>query len=458
MVRAIEAAGLRGRVGDQGAALFGGAPLQPAVGLALARAHDHDLRRDLGAGQEAVHVDVDHRRLQRPDRVGGIVFRAQQARLLGRPGRKQHRPLGRRPRLEQPRQFDQPGHARRIVDGPVIDVVAVLGRRPAEGVPVGPVHHRLFGMQGTGNAGQDVAALDPVGDLAEIDRHRHPVQRHRREFRRPRRLAQGRIVQPRIAEQGLRLRPLDPALGRDPLGLGIGAHDVEFGRGRRTLQRAPAIAGARRVVDHQHRRRPLARRLLEFVGPAAVEGHGIAVEPPRHRMPLGGTEVGVVDDDQQDLALQVHALEVVPLPLGRVDAIAGEDDRRVGQGDVVYRPVAGEQHLRAPLQRPRLAAGADRDRRRPVLPRPPQLRRLHPRSVRPARLQPQGLELADDIVDRLLLTRRRHAPALELVRGEDPHDLVQPRAFGVLGEGGGGRQEGRNGGGEEKAVLGHRQL
>ncbi len=39
-------------------------------------------------------------------------------------------------------------------------------------------------------------------------------------------------------------------------------------------------------------------------------------------------EIGIVDQEDCDLALQVHALEVVPLPLRRRDAIADEYHRR----------------------------------------------------------------------------------------------------------------------------------
>ena len=72
---------------------------------------------------------------------------------------------------------------------------------------------------------------------------------------------------------------------------------------------------------------PLAGGLLVLVGPAAVVGEGLA-----------GEEVGIVggrivDDDEDDFAFDVDAGVVVPLVLGRGDAVADEDDGGVDVDD-----------------------------------------------------------------------------------------------------------------------------
>ena len=88
-----------------------------------------------------------------------------------------------------------------------------------------------------------------------------------------------------------------------------------------------------------------------------------------------------------------------------------------------------------------------------------QLRRLHPLAVRSARLQSKGLELAHQIIDRQLLARRRHAPALELIRGQHPDMLVETGGVGLLrqsptrgqGERGDGNEKGQAGGAHGQA-------
>ena len=86
------------------------------------------------------------------------------------------------------------------------------------------------------------------------------------------------------------------------------------------------IAGGPGFVDDEDRRRALARSLLELVGPAAVVGHRVALERLRVELGrVGGIGNGrIVDEDEDRLALDVDVLEVVPVELGRLDAVAGE--------------------------------------------------------------------------------------------------------------------------------------
>ena len=63
-----------------------------------------------------------------------------------------------------------------------------------------------------------------------------------------------------------------------------------------------------------------ARGLFEFVGPAAVVGEGVAAE----EVGIGGGRVA--DDAEDDFAFDVDVGVVVPVELGRGDAVADEDD------------------------------------------------------------------------------------------------------------------------------------
>ncbi len=95
----------------------------------------------------------------------------------------------------------------------------------------------------------------------------------------------------------------------------------------------PAVAGEVGLMDNERADGPLAGGLLEFVGPTAIVGKSFACK-----------EVGIVgrriaDDAQDDLALDVFACVVVPLELGRGDAVADEDDGGVeggGGGEEVW--------------------------------------------------------------------------------------------------------------------------
>jgi hypothetical protein len=70
-------------------------------------------------------------------------------------------------------------------------------------------------------------------------------------------------------------------------------------------------------------------RLPRTVGPAAIIGHRLPAEGAGDRIARRSLEIGIVDQEDGDLAGQVDALEVVPLPLGRGDAVADEHHRRV---------------------------------------------------------------------------------------------------------------------------------
>jgi hypothetical protein len=77
-------------------------------------------------------------------------------------------------------------------------------------------------------------------------------------------------------------------------------------------------------MHHQHAQRALPCGFFVFVGPATVVSHRLAAE-----VAFAGFEVGIVDQNHCDLAVQVDTFEVVPAALGRHHAVAYEHQRRV---------------------------------------------------------------------------------------------------------------------------------
>ena len=94
-------------------------------------------------------------------------------------------------------------------------------------------------------------------------------------------------------------------------------HDIIILAGRR-LDRVPAIAGALGLVDDERADRAAPRRLLELVGPAAIIGHRPAAEPAGDRLARRRLEIGIVDQEDGDLAVQIDVAEIVPLRSGAV--------------------------------------------------------------------------------------------------------------------------------------------
>ena len=233
------------------------------------------------------------------------------------------------------------------------------------------------------------------------------------------------------AEQVDGLIPLDPALQQ---GMGLArrrADHVELRGGVGILHRGPAIGGRRGLVHDQHAHGPLAGCLLVLVGPAAVIGHGLAFEPTGGGMSRRGLEIRIIDQDDRDLALEVHALEIIPVPLRGLDAIADEDEGRPGDVHPLDRQQGMDHRLVALMHDPG-----------PVLVGKGQLRRgadleaAQGRVLGPGALavgaqvtaggQAQRLELAGDIVEGLHLRRRRRAATFEGVARQDLHVGRQP--------------------------------
>ena len=184
-------------------------------------------------------------------------------------------------------------------------------------------------------------------------------------------------------------------------------------------------------MHDQRADRALPRGFLELVGPAAVIGHRPVAELAGGRLALLRVEVGVVDEEHHDLALEVHAFEIVPTPLRRVHAVTDEDHRgaRDARGVVGAQgrdiDVLGDRHRHRPL-------GAREGQRLGCAQLGVQQRHfLHPLAVRSGRLKADILEPRDQIADGAFLTHGARRAPLERVGRERLH--IGDHAVGIDG-------------------------
>ena len=225
---------------------------------------------------------------------------------------------------------------------------------------------------------------------------------------------------------------------------------------RRGQDRRPSVSGALGLVDDQGRHGAAADRLLELVGPAGVVGRRPAAELAGHGVAGDGLEVRVVDQEDGDLALQVHALEVVPAPFRRRHPVAHEDHRGLLDRDAVHgqegddRDVAARgQHGLALRPRDGVAAirrqlGADHGHGLGVA------------SALARRLQPEVAEGLLEVGDRQALAGAARGAAGIGVRGQLPGDGRQARRVrAVGGEGGNRRHQGGEKGREQAKARDH---
>ncbi len=265
----------------------------------------------------------------------------------------------------------------------------------------------------------DVVRVNRAQRVADSQGRRHP-ERHGLERARQRLLLQRVEVLPGKREDCLCRVERDPALDGRAVHVPARRHQVEL-LPQVALHDGERIPGRRGFVHDEDPRRSLARPLLEFVRPPAVVRHGVAAE--RLRIELRGIRrVGhgrVVHEDDDGLPLHVHVLEVVPVELRRLDAVAGEHDvgilDRRGIGDVL-RP---RHHGVRPLER--LLPRALRDGERPRLFGRAADERdfLHVSAVRVAWLQAELLDLFLEVRDRQVLPLRPGGSPFELVGGQD---------------------------------------
>ena len=163
MVGAVEQAALRLAVGRHAAALRGGVGGHHVLEARLALADQDHVARRAGALQR-VEGEVRDHRLGRIERVLRIIFGAEQAALLGRPGGEEQGAVGARAADEVARDLQHAGETERVVMRAVADRVAIrVGRADAISVPMAAEHDRLVRPAAAGQAGDDVVAFDPHG-------------------------------------------------------------------------------------------------------------------------------------------------------------------------------------------------------------------------------------------------------------------------------------------------------
>ncbi len=287
----------------------------------------------------------------------------------------------------------------------------------------------------------DVVRGDDLGVDFVVGREGLALEHHRLELARLRLLLQCLEIQPGRLEQIHRNVALDPRFHRRVHGGGMVAHHIELGVGIGVGHGRPAIGSRCGLVDDQHAGGALAGGLFVLVRPATVIGHGLAAEVTH-----AGLEVRIVDEHHGDLAVQVHTLEVVPVALRCLHAVADEHQRRVvdrhGLGAIQCGTHGDFLALGEVLG---FAVDVERQRRLADDVRLQQRYGLGPFALAvlevAARLDTRGLELGNHVVDGLGLAFRGRSATLEGVGGQG-FDLVR-QAVRVDGRSGRGRGEQR---------------
>jgi len=131
---------------------------------------------------------------------------------------------------------------------------------------------------------------------------------------------------------------LDPAVQFGLVRTAIDRLGVKLLASPARFHHIPAIGCRIRIVDDERRRSTLPGRFLIFIGPAAIIGHRPAT---KITLQAFGTEIGIVHQYDDGLALHIDAGIVVPAPLGRVDAIANKHQFAVGNFNFRLFPIAG---------------------------------------------------------------------------------------------------------------------
>src|SRR3546814_9249061 len=209
-----------------------------------------------------------------------------------------------------------------------------------------------------------------------------------------------------------------PALGRQARRRIVSGAQVVLRSGPGAFHHVPAVGRAGRVVDDDRGLRALASGFLELVGPAPVIGNALAFEQAL----VAGVEAGVVDQDDDGLALNVDAGVVVHVLLGRVDAVAEHNQRAVLDLDLGLAGARVEHHVGAELQLGGLAGDVDPERGGFVSRGLGHRHVLEPGHV-VAGLQADAQELRLDVLERLIAAGRAGAAVPELDGGPRIHQF-----------------------------------
>ena len=179
----------------------------------------------------------------------------------------------------------------------------------------------------------------------------------------------------------------------------------------RRLHHLPRISRRRRGVHDDHARRAMTRGAFVLVGPAAVVQARLARE--QLRIP-----VRIVVEHHEHLAAHVDALEVVPLVLGRFDAVAHEHQARVLDLRARLLHAAARDVILGPLECDVAALAGEIPGRRQLRRHADDVDGLFPAAVFAAGLEAQRFELAGEIKPRQRVAARGRTAAFEFVGGE----------------------------------------
>ncbi len=355
-----------------------------------------------------------------------VIQRAQQALLLRRHKEDQYRAprsLGERCERTRNRQYLRATGS--VVLRAVIDAVARrIGLTDTEVIVVRRVHDDFALELGVaaGQQARDIRGLHMRHLVGKGNRGADP-QRHRLEAARVR--GGNQLVE--VFPAGLQ-QPAHRILGRPALDLDRrfpGRRQAELLAPPGALHDLPRITGRGRRVNDDRARRALARRALILVHPAPVVEPALASE--QLRIP-----VGIVVEHHQDLALEIHSLEVVPAVLGSLDAVADEHEfRAIDPALLALHTAAGDVVVR-PFQVDVGGMGVERPRGRKGRFDADDIERLLPLSVGAGWLVAERFELRRQIQARQLIAPGGRRAALECVRGEKADRRFQRTAVDCL--------------------------
>ena len=415
---------------------FHDAPLHRGDGddVAIERGLAQSDHRDVARFPEPVgliHVDVGRDAPGRHWRVFGEILGTEEALLLsGHDGEKDRAPGRPRESGKGARDRQDRSHAGGVVDRAVVDVVGagLRARLDPEMVVMRGVDDRLLRKLrvAAGDHADDVARFLARDRVREGERHLH-AERHRPEGAHFRRRAE--LVEVLAAQRRDRFREF---LGRphlDPDARRALVRQLEVLARPGSLHDLPAVSGRVRRVDEDRADGALLRRHHVLVVPPAVPEARLACEDAR-------IVLRVVVHHEEDLAREIRVLVVVPLVLGRHDAVADEDDLRVldFRLQLLDSREGDEVGARLPL---RLAALRAEDGR-PGEGRldADQRHLLNPAAAGGTRLDVHGLHLRLDIRLSQAVAARCGAPPLEEIGGEEAdvgaNPLWRDRARGRL--------------------------
>ena len=236
-----------------------------------------------------------------------------------------------------------------VIERAIVDLVTlVIGFADSEMVVMGRVDNVLFGERGVAawERRDDIGGLHPLNFVGELKRGRY-AQRHGLEVAAPGGLSE--LVQVLTGEFEYPVHGVFGGPGRNLNPRLVAGRNLELGTRPRRLDDLEGIARRRCRMNDDRARRTQLGGLLVLVGPTPV------VEPP-YALEKIIRPVRIVVDDHQHLAGDVQPFEVVPVVLGRLNAVADKDQLGVvDRGGLLLDTTRGDV-LVPPRQGNRLAA------------------------------------------------------------------------------------------------------